>query len=68
MEAVSRKNIKPGLLVAIVMKEDQQSGDLTEGVVKDILTKSPNHPYGIKSKIEDYENVSQMDLIQFHDF
>ena len=48
-----RLNIKPGLSVSIVLKEDQSSGKLTKGIVKDILTKSPTHPYGIKVRLED---------------
>lgn len=44
--------IKPGLRVAIVLKVDQKSGKLTEGIVKDILTKSPSHPHGIKVRLE----------------
>jgi len=43
-----RKNIELGLLVEIVKKQDQRSGDLTEGIVKRILTSAPNHPHGIK--------------------
>jgi uncharacterized repeat protein (TIGR03833 family) len=46
------KNIKRELYVAIVCKEDQSSGDLTEGYVKDILTKSSKHPHGIKVRLE----------------
>ena len=45
-------DIKPGLQVCIVCKEDQRSGKLTEGIVKDILTKSPTHPHGIKVRLE----------------
>ena len=52
MDGTQRKNIKPGLRVNIVMKEDQRSGLLTEGYVKDILTKSPKHPHGIKVRLE----------------
>ncbi|MBI9094651.1 MAG: YwbE family protein [Sphaerochaeta sp.] len=52
MEGNVRKDIRAGLKVAIVLKEDQRSGALTEGVVKDILTKSPNHPHGIKVRLE----------------
>lgn len=48
-----RKNIKPGMLVEIVLKKDQQSGELTEGVVKKILTNSAIHPHGIKVMLED---------------
>ena len=53
MDGKQRKNIKPGLRVNIVLKEDQRTGKLTEGVVADILTKSPQHPHGIKVRLED---------------
>lgn len=52
MDGRKRSNIKPGMLVNIVMKEDQRTGDLTEGYVQDILTNSPNHPHGIKVRLE----------------
>ncbi len=48
-----RKDIKSGLKVAIVLKQDQRSGKLTEGIVRDILTNSPKHPYGIKVRLSD---------------
>jgi len=48
----SRSNIQKGVKVLIVLKEDQRSGKLTEGVVKDILTNSANHPHGIKVRLE----------------
>ena len=48
-----RTNIKPGQRVAIVLKQDQQSGKQTIGVVKELLTNSPNHPHGIKVRLED---------------
>ncbi len=51
MDGRKRSNIKPGYLVAIVLKKDQRTGELTEGIVKDILTNSPNHPHGIKVKL-----------------
>jgi len=47
-----RKNIKPGLKVSIVLKKDQKTGFLTEGIVKNLLTKSPSHPHGIKVRLE----------------
>jgi uncharacterized repeat protein (TIGR03833 family) len=47
----TRKHIRPGLNVAIVQKQDQRTGKLTRGVVQDILTKSPNHPRGIKVRL-----------------
>jgi uncharacterized repeat protein (TIGR03833 family) len=53
MDPTKRVNIKPGLLVYIVIKKDQRTGTLTEGVVKDILTNSPLHPHGIKVRLED---------------
>lgn len=52
MESESRNKIEQGLHVAIVLKEDQRSGKLTEGFVKDILTKSSHHPHGIKVRLE----------------
>lgn len=52
MEGVKRKNIKPGIKVRIVQKQDQNSGRLTEGIVKDILTNSHTHPHGIKVRLE----------------
>jgi len=52
MNGQTRSNIKPGLTVLIVLKQDQRSGKLTKGIVKDILTKSPNHPHGIKVRLE----------------
>ncbi len=52
MSSVKRINIKPGLKVAVVLKEDQRTEKLTEGMVKDILTKSISHPHGIKVRLE----------------
>jgi uncharacterized repeat protein (TIGR03833 family) len=52
MNGTDRVNIKTGLKVSIILKQDQRSGKLTEGIVKDILTKSPAHPYGIKVRLE----------------
>jgi len=46
-----RKNIRIGIEVEIVQKQDQRSGNLTKGIVKRILTNSPNHPHGIKVQI-----------------
>jgi uncharacterized repeat protein (TIGR03833 family) len=47
-----RKNIKIGMFVEVIQKPHQRTGELTEGVVEKLLTKSPNHPYGIKVKLE----------------
>ncbi len=52
MNGASRVNIKPGLQVSIILKKDQRSRKLTEGIVKDILTKSPTHSHGIKVRLE----------------
>ncbi len=51
MNGNKRSNIKPGLHVRIVLKRDQVTGKLTEGIVKDILTKSSTHPHGIKVRL-----------------
>jgi uncharacterized repeat protein (TIGR03833 family) len=51
MDGKNRADIKPGARVRVVQKQDQSSGKLTEGVVKDILTRSPNHPHGIKVRL-----------------
>lgn len=53
MEGTKRNNIEVGMEVKIVLKQHQRSGELTEGFVKDILTKAPNHPHGIKVRTED---------------
>ena len=53
MDGQNRKDIKVGMYVAIVLKKDQRTGDLTEGEVKRILTKSPQHPHGIKVMLDD---------------
>jgi len=55
MDVTRRCNIRPGLRVSIVLKRDQQTGKLTEGIVKDILTNSPVHPYGIKVRLDSGE-------------
>ncbi|MFC1941783.1 YwbE family protein [Chloroflexota bacterium] len=52
MSDTNRTNIKPGLRVSIILKIDQRSGKLTEGIVKDILTNAPFHPHGIKVRLE----------------
>ncbi len=53
MNNQTRSTIKPGITVLIVLKQDQRTGKLTRGIVKDILTKSPNHPHGIKVRLAD---------------
>lgn len=53
MDGKKRANIKPGANVKIVLKQHQRSGELTEGIVKVVLTKSSKHPHGIKVRLED---------------
>ena len=53
MDGRNRANIKPGIEVAIVLKKDQRSGNLTYGKVKEILTNSKFHPHGIKVRLTD---------------
>jgi uncharacterized repeat protein (TIGR03833 family) len=55
MNGHTRSSIKPGMIVLIVLKQDQRTGKLTRGIVKDILTKSPNHPHGIKVRLQSGE-------------
>jgi uncharacterized repeat protein (TIGR03833 family) len=55
MEGTCREKIKAGQSVLIVLKKDQRSGKLTQGIVKDILTKSPTHTHGIKVRLESGE-------------
>ncbi|MCG7585174.1 YwbE family protein [Photobacterium sp. OFAV2-7] len=52
MNGTNRSDIRAGLEVQIVLKKDQRTGKLTKGIVKDILTKSPTHPHGIKVRLE----------------
>lgn len=53
MNGTQRKDIAIGAAVRIVLKKDQRTGALTEGIVQNILTKSPSHPHGIKVRLED---------------
>ncbi len=64
MDGTRRSDIKSGIKVAIVLKKDQRSGNLTEGIVKDILTNSPTHPHGIKVRLEsgDIGRVKEIDM------
>ncbi|WP_311135595.1 YwbE family protein [Aminithiophilus ramosus] len=52
LEGTIRAHVRPGLRVRVVQKADQATGRLTEGVVRDLLTKSPTHPHGIKVRLE----------------
>jgi uncharacterized repeat protein (TIGR03833 family) len=53
MNGQNRNDITVGSRVSVVEKQNQRSGDLTEGIVRDILTNSKNHPHGIKVRLED---------------
>jgi uncharacterized repeat protein (TIGR03833 family) len=53
MNGQNRNDIRPGMTVDIVLKQDQRTGRRTRGIVRDILTKSPHHPHGIKVRLED---------------
>jgi uncharacterized repeat protein (TIGR03833 family) len=63
MPGTKRSNIRSGISVKIVLKQDQRSGKLTEGVVRDILTSSPTHPHGIKVRLMD-GNVGRVKEIE----
>jgi uncharacterized repeat protein (TIGR03833 family) len=52
MSGNDRQDVRPGLKVAIVLKQDQRTGRLTRGIIKDVLTKSSSHPHGIKVRLE----------------
>jgi len=64
MNAKERKNIKPGMQVAVVRKQDQGSGRLTRGIVKDILTNAATHPHGIKVRLTDGEVGRVQEIFQ----
>ncbi|MBT8374099.1 MAG: YwbE family protein [Deltaproteobacteria bacterium] len=66
MNGTKRENIKPGLRVFIVLKKDQRSGKLTEGIVKNILTKSPIHRHGIKVRLKSGEIGRVKEIIKGH--
>ncbi|HLB71160.1 MAG: YwbE family protein [Candidatus Methanoperedens sp.] len=52
-KGTARENVKEGLSVGIILKQDQRSGKITRGVVKRILTNASFHPHGIKVELED---------------
>jgi len=64
MPVSKRSDVRPGMLVAIVLKEDQRTGNLTEGVVKTLLTNSTFHPHGIKVKLEDGQVGRVQEIIE----
>ncbi|PGW24405.1 YwbE family protein [Bacillus cereus] len=64
MNGQKRSNIAPGLEVDIVLKQDQRTGKLTHGIVKDILTNSPSHPHGIKVRLQDGQVGRVKNIVQ----
>jgi uncharacterized repeat protein (TIGR03833 family) len=52
MDGTRRADISPGLRVKILLKQDQRTGNMTEGIVAEILTNSSTHPHGIKVRLE----------------
>lgn len=64
MDGTVRANIKRGDLVLIVLKKDQRTGDLTEGIVKDILTSAPKHHRGIKVRLENGQIGRVQEIIE----
>lgn len=67
MDGKQRINIKPGIEVAIVLKQDQRTGNLTHGMVKDILTKSKFHPHGIKVRLQTGEVGRVKEVVNIDD-
>jgi uncharacterized repeat protein (TIGR03833 family) len=67
MDGRKRSNIKPGMEVRIVQKQDQRTGELTEGFVARILTKSPQHPHGIKVRLDTGEVGRVKEIISEED-
>ena len=64
MDGTTRANIKPGMRVNIILKKDQRSGILTEGIVKDLLTSAPKHHRGIKVRLEEGQIGRVQEIIE----
>jgi uncharacterized repeat protein (TIGR03833 family) len=64
MNGQQRKDIRAGLTVEVVLKNDQRTGKRTRGIVKDILTNSPSHPHGIKVQLESGEVGRVQEIIE----
>ncbi|MGS0522628.1 YwbE family protein [Bacillus paranthracis] len=64
MNGQKRSNIVPGIEVDIVLKQNQRTGKLTRGIVKDILTNSPSHPHGIKVRLQDGQVGRVQNIVQ----
>ncbi len=64
MNGTIRADIKPGMLVNIILKKDQRTGKLTEGIVKDLLTSAPKHHRGIKVRLTDGQIGRVQEIIE----
>ncbi len=63
MEGTKRSRIQPGITVRVVRKQDQRSGRITEGIVRDVLTRSHSHPHGIKVRLADGQTGRVKEII-----
>ena len=66
MDGQTRAHIKPGMIVLIVLKQDQRTGRLTKGIVKDILTSSATHPHGIKVRLTDGQVGRVKEIVEYN--
>ena len=64
MNGTVRADIKPGIVVNVILKKDQLNGILTEGIVKDLLTSAPHHHRGIKVRLEDGQIGRVQEIIE----
>ena len=64
MNGQNRKDVKVGLTVEVVLKQDQRTGKRTRGVVKEILTRSAHHPHGIKVRLETGEVGRVQEIVE----
>ncbi|MGE7623867.1 YwbE family protein [Viridibacillus sp. NPDC096237] len=64
MNGQNRSDVKPGLVVDVILKKDQRTGNKTRGVVKDLLTNSSFHPHGIKVRLTDGQIGRVCDIIE----
>jgi uncharacterized repeat protein (TIGR03833 family) len=67
MDGHRRSDIRPGMLVNIIQKHHQRTGELTEGIVKNLLTSSPTHAHGIKVRLETGEVGRVQEIIDEDD-
>jgi uncharacterized repeat protein (TIGR03833 family) len=64
MDGRTRSNLSPGMVVDIILKKDQRTGKRTRGIIKDLLTKSPTHPHGIKVRLENGQVGRVIEIIE----